>query len=85
MTGRLRGAVAEIGEEDALTDVLGVGYVVRCGARTLARLPAGDPIADSPEAPLVVGFQAALLLILIAGLALQLLFLRRPVRGTVLA
>jgi Holliday junction DNA helicase RuvA len=36
----LRGAVAEIGEEDALIDVLGVGYVVRCGARTLARLPA---------------------------------------------
>ena len=40
MIGRLRGAVAEIGEEDALIDVLGVGYVVRCGARTLARLPA---------------------------------------------
>jgi holliday junction DNA helicase RuvA len=40
MIGRLRGTVAEIGEEDALIDVLGVGYVVRCGARTLARLPA---------------------------------------------
>jgi len=39
MIGRLRGTVAEIGEEDALIDVLGVGYVVRCGARTLARLP----------------------------------------------
>jgi hypothetical protein len=52
---------------------------------TLTRLPAGDPIADSPEAPLVVAFQAALLLILIVGLTLQLLFLRRPVRGTVLA
>lgn len=43
MIGRLRGAVAEIGEEDALIDVMGVGYVVRCGARTLGRLPAlGD-------------------------------------------
>jgi holliday junction DNA helicase RuvA len=43
MIGRLRGAVAEIGEEDALIDVMGVGYVVRCGSRTLARLPAiGD-------------------------------------------
>ncbi len=40
MIGRLRGLVAEIGEEDALIDVAGVGYVVRCGSRTLQRLPA---------------------------------------------
>lgn len=40
MIGRLRGVVAEVGEEEALIDVAGVGYVVRCGARTLARLPA---------------------------------------------
>jgi Holliday junction DNA helicase RuvA len=41
--GRLRGVVAEVGEEDALIDVGGVGYVVRCGAKTLAHLPApGD-------------------------------------------
>ena len=39
MIGRLRGAVAEVGEEDALIDVMGVGYVVRCGSRTLTRLP----------------------------------------------
>lgn len=40
MIGRLRGIVAEAAEEDALIDVAGVGYVVRCGARTLDRLPA---------------------------------------------
>jgi Holliday junction DNA helicase RuvA len=40
MIGRLRGVLAEIGEEDALIDVAGVGYVVRCGSRTLGRLPA---------------------------------------------
>jgi Holliday junction DNA helicase RuvA len=37
--GRLHGVVAEVGEEDALIDVMGVGYVVRCGSRTLSRLP----------------------------------------------
>jgi Holliday junction DNA helicase RuvA len=43
--GRLRGVVAEAAEEDALIDVAGVGYVVRCGARTLTRLPAlGDEV-----------------------------------------
>jgi Holliday junction DNA helicase RuvA len=39
MIGRLRGMVAEVGEEEALIDVGGVGYVVRCGSRTLERLP----------------------------------------------
>ena len=39
MIGRLRGLVADIEEEEAVIDVAGVGYVVRCGARTLQRLP----------------------------------------------
>jgi Holliday junction DNA helicase RuvA len=32
--------LAEVGEEDVLVDVAGVGYQVRCGTRTLTRLPA---------------------------------------------
>lgn len=44
MIGRLAGQLAEVGEEEALIDVAGVGYVVRCGARTLSRLPPlGEP------------------------------------------
>jgi Holliday junction DNA helicase RuvA len=43
MIGRLRGVLAEVGEEEALIDVGGVGYLVRCGSRTLARLP---PVGD---------------------------------------
>ena len=39
MIGRLRGTVIEIGEEEALIDVGGVGYLVRCGSRCLSRLP----------------------------------------------
>ena len=39
MIGRLRGLVIEVGEEEALIDVAGVGYVVRCGSRTLSHLP----------------------------------------------
>lgn len=39
MIGRLKGPLLEVEGEDALIDVGGVGYVVRCGARTLARLP----------------------------------------------
>ncbi|HXV01791.1 MAG TPA: Holliday junction branch migration protein RuvA, partial [Caulobacteraceae bacterium] len=50
MIGRLRGVVAEAAEEDALVDVAGVGYVVRCGARTLTRLPAlGDEVTLHTE------------------------------------
>jgi len=40
MIGRLAGKILETTEEEALIDVGGVGWVVRCGARTLSRLPA---------------------------------------------
>jgi len=44
MIGRLSGILVETSEEEALIDCSGVGYVVRCGSRTLQRLPApGDP------------------------------------------
>jgi len=38
--GRLAGRILETTEEEVLIDVGGVGWVVRCGARTLSRLPA---------------------------------------------
>jgi len=40
MIGRLAGRILETTEEEALIDVGGVGWVVRCGTRTLSRLPA---------------------------------------------
>src|ERR1700755_1839854 len=46
MIGRLRGLGNNVGEDEGVSDVAGVGYVVRCGSRTLARLPAvGEPAA----------------------------------------
>jgi Holliday junction DNA helicase RuvA len=39
MIGRLRGIVAESGADWVILDVGGVGYLVHCAARTLARLP----------------------------------------------
>lgn len=40
MIGKLKGVVDGVGAEEALIDVGGVVYVVACGARTLARMPA---------------------------------------------
>lgn len=39
MIGRLRGTVLEVSDEEALIECGGVGYIVRCGVRTLADMP----------------------------------------------
>ena len=44
MIGSLSGIVAAVGEETALIEVSGVGYVVQAGGRTLARLTVGAPV-----------------------------------------
>jgi Holliday junction DNA helicase RuvA len=64
MIGRLRGVLAETGEEEMLIDAGGVGYVVRAGSRTLSRLPTpGDEVIvhvetrwSSEDGPRLYGF-----------------------------
>ncbi len=43
MIGSLQGVVAAVGEEAALIEVGGVGYLVQAGSRTLSRLAVGVP------------------------------------------
>jgi len=44
MIGSLNGVVAAVGEETALIEVGGVGYLVQASGRTLARLTVGAPV-----------------------------------------
>lgn len=44
MIGSLQGTVAAVGEETALIEVGGVGYLVQAGGRTLARLTMGASV-----------------------------------------
>jgi Holliday junction DNA helicase RuvA len=44
MIGSLNGVVAAVGEDTALIEVGGVGYVVQAGARTLGRLSTGASV-----------------------------------------
>jgi len=39
MIGRLRGTLLELSEEEILVECGGVGYLVRCGVRTLSAVP----------------------------------------------
>lgn len=39
MIGRLRGVLLETTDEEVLVECAGVGYVVRCGIRTIANMP----------------------------------------------
>jgi holliday junction DNA helicase RuvA len=49
MIGSLNGTVAAVGEDSALIEVAGVGYVVQAGGRTLARLSTGAAVRLSIE------------------------------------
>lgn len=49
----------------------------------LTRLPAGAPIAASPEAPLVVAIQVSLLLLLIGGIVYQLTVMRARLKRAI--
>jgi len=44
---------------------------------TLTRVPDGHPFASAPNAPIVLGAQASLLVILVVGLTAQIIHLRR--------
>jgi len=47
--GKLKGLVDSFTEETVIVDVQGVGYVVACSARTLARLHKGEAVSLSIE------------------------------------
>ena len=50
MIAALRGLLDSVGEDSAVIDVGGVGYLVFCSARTLAALPVvGEPVALTVE------------------------------------
>jgi len=49
MIAKLRGTVDSVGDDWAVIDVGGVGYLVSCSARTLARLEAGAAVALAVE------------------------------------
>jgi len=64
LIARLRGRLDSLGEDHAVIDVSGVGYLVVCSARTLAALPAAGEAVDlhvdtqvRPESITLYGFR----------------------------
>lgn len=64
MIARLRGRLDTIGEDHAVIDIGGVGYLVSCSARTLAGLPRPGDALDlhietqvRPESIILYGFE----------------------------
>ena len=64
MIARLRGRLDSLGEDHAVIDVGGVGYLVMCSARTLAALPPAGEAVDlhvdtqvRPESITLYGFR----------------------------
>ncbi len=49
MIGKLKGIVDAVGEEEAVIDVGGVGYLIHAGARTLSRLSPGASVSVHVE------------------------------------
>ena len=76
--GRHRGWIETVAMSTSLFTLL-----LPSVTETLTRLPAGHPIADSPQAPLVVAFQLTLLVALIVVVTLQLLYRRRVAHAAV--
>ncbi|MFJ6024122.1 hypothetical protein ACIQC9_05945 [Brevundimonas sp. NPDC092305] len=70
--GRHRGWIETVAMSTSLFTLL-----LPSVTETLTRLPAGNPVADSPQAPLVVAFQLTLLVALIVVITLQLRSRRR--------
>jgi hypothetical protein len=52
-------------------------------SETLRRVPDGHPFVSDMKSPVLIGFQAGLLLLLVVGLTLQMIYLRRQSNSAV--
>ena len=74
--GRLRLGRASTYIETICLSVTAFLLMLPTVTETLRRVPDGHPLAPAPNAPLLLGAQACLLLILIVGLTAQIIWLR---------